>query len=82
MTYLTRLSENFKPKPKPPAEPPRRRVLHLTTWNEYETARTKATNEPGPDGEADRQAALSFAREVMPDDILGAYLDDMRRGRR
>ena len=82
MTYLPPLPENFKPKPKPPAEPPRRRVPHLETWTEYEAARARATNEPGPGGEAARQAALYFTREVMPDDILGAYLDDMRRGRR
>ena len=78
MTYLPPLPEYFKPARRPPAELLRRRVPRVETWPEYEAARTRATNRPGPDGEADRQAAWRFAQE-MPADILGTYLEDLRR---
>ena len=79
MNSISRLPEHFKPKPKPPAEPPRRRVPHIEAWSEYRAASARAANEPGPAGEVDRQAALTFAREQMPPDIATIYFSDVRR---
>jgi len=82
MTQHTQTPEFLKPEPKRPAEPVRRQAPSITTWAEYEAARTRATNEPGPDGEADRQAALAFAVDRLPSDIASTYYAEISRGRR
>ena len=74
-------AEFLKPHRRPPAEPPRRRVPRIETWSEYRAASARAANEPGPAGEADRQAALRFAADRMPGDIMFAYVEDLRRRR-
>ncbi len=82
MSLIGRIPELLKPKPTRPGELPRRRLPRIKTWSAYRAALARAMDEPGPAGEADRQAALHFAADQMPGDIAGTYFADMRRGRR
>ncbi len=82
MSFIGQIPELFKTEPKRLAEPPRRRLPRIKTWSGYRAALARAMDEPGPAGEADRQAALHFAADQMPGDIAGTYFADMRRGRR
>ncbi len=79
MPHIITTPEFLKPEPKRPVEPPRRRVPHIEAWSEYRAASARAANEPGPAGEVDRQAALRFAAERLPDDLAGANYEDMHR---
>ena len=82
MTDLSFFSRNFKPKPHPPAEPPRQPVRNCRNWLEYRAARTRATSSPGPATDADAKGAWRFARDVMDNEIADVYYSEMRRGRR
>ncbi len=82
MNIIAPLPPNLNPEPESSAKPRGRRIPLIETWDAYRAALARSMDCPGPDGEADRQAALAFAAGRLPHDVVGRYYADMRRGRR